>query len=437
MMRALFLIPLILLAQDSDRAAIKKQFEERRDALRGTTDPDKFVELGNWCVDNALKDDAKPQFQKAWDLKKGHEGARAGMNRIGYDLEGDHFRAIREIYDKRRKQLQPTDAEGRWQLAVYILKFGLEKDYRKELDTVLKIDAHHKETRKALGFTRKYGEWLTADQLAAEQKIDDAWKASLDAKKSADETLAQATAGGWKGKLDDVKQILKFAAAPTGSHKDVKLEAERNLYETGEYTYGVPSNYQPWRKTPLLVFLHGGGAGVGDGDDYFPQIWPHSSPRGYLTICPTVLEKLDVAWNNERHEKYLRAIIKEFRTKYNVDEDRTYLFGHSMGGFGCFFNGTRMTDLFAAISPWSGGPMGATLNNLKHTPIYIIHGKRDQQVRVEGSRDAARQLAQMKYVHVYVEMDIDGHGVPDPEKEKALDWIEKFTLSPQALAKKK
>ena len=96
-----------------------------------------------------------------------------------------------------------------------------------------------------------------------------------------------------------------------------------------------------------------GWVGVGDGDDYFGQIWPHSGPRGYLTICPTVLEKLDVAWNNERHEDYLRAIVKEFSAKYHVDEERTYLMGHSMGGFGCFFLGTRMTDLFAAISPWS------------------------------------------------------------------------------------
>ena len=233
-----------------------------------------------------------------------------------------------------------------------------------------------------------------------------------------------------------MKQAVKFAASPTGTHKDVKLEAEKDTYATGEYTYGVPSAYRPWRKNPLIIFLHGGGEGVGDGDDYFPQIWPHSSPKGYLTICPTVLEKIGLAWNNPKHESYLRAILREFKTKYNVDEERTYLMGHSMGGFGCFYHGTRMTDLFAAISPWSGGPNSAVLSNLKLTPIYIIHGKRDAQVNVAGSREAARQLKQMGYNHVYVEMDIDGHGVPGPEQDKAVDWLERYKLNPLAAQKK-
>ncbi len=426
----------ICAAQDGDRAAIKAQFVEKRDALRGTTDADPYVELGNWCIEQTLKDDAKWSFQKAWELKDGHEGARAGMKKLGFDLEGKLFRPIREIYDKRRKALAPTDADGRYELAQYILGFGLEKDAKKEFDNVLKIDPDHPAGRKVLGFTRLYGEWLTADEVSREKKIDECWQAAITAKKSADELFAELKPLAYKGKLDDVKQALKFAESPRGTHKDVRLDAERTTYATGEYTYGVPEAYKPWRRNPLIVFLHGGGDGVGDGDDYFPQIWPHSSPKGYLTICPTVLEKISLAWNNPKHDAYLRAIVKEFKTRYNVDEERTYLMGHSMGGFGCFYHGTRMTDLFAAISPWSGGPNQAVLSNLKHTPIYIIHGNRDAQVNVAGSRNAAKELTNLKYYHVYVELSIDGHGVPGPEQDKAVEWLERFKLNPLAAQKK-
>jgi predicted esterase len=427
---------LLVAAQDQDRASLKTQFTEKRDSLRGSTDADPYVDLGTWCVEQSLKDDAKWCFQKAWDLKPGHDGARAGMKKLGFDLENKLFRPIKEIYDRRRKALVPTDADARYELAKYIEGFGLEKDAKKEIETCLKVDPDHKRARTDLGFTRLYGEWLTAPEVEREKRIDEVWKAGLEANAAADALLADLKAAGYKGKLDDVKVALKFAASPRGTHKDVKLEAEKTAYPTGEYTYGVPDAYKPWRKNPLIVFLHGGGDGVGDGDDYFPQIWPHSAPKGYLTICPTVLEKISLAWNNPKHESYLRAIIKEFKTKYNVDEERTYLMGHSMGGFGCFYHGTRMTDLFAAISPWSGGPNQAVLSNLKHTPIYIIHGNRDAQVNVAGSRNAAKELTNLKYYHVYVEMDIDGHGVPGPEQDKAVDWLERFKLNPLAAQKK-
>ena len=93
-------------------------------------------------------------------------------------------------------------------------------------------------------------------------------------------------------------------------------------------------------------------------------------------------------------------------------------------------------DLFAAISPWSGGPGGAALSNLKHTPSYIIHSSKDPTVGVAGSREADKQLTNMKIHHVYVELTIDSHGVPGPEQDKAVDWLDRFKLSPLARKKK-
>lgn len=432
-MRIAAALALLVVLQDPTP---RQQFAEKREALKGSTDPAAYADLGEWCAKQSLKDDARWCFQRAWEFQEGFDRAKAGMASIGYDLDGKLFRPAREIYEKRRRAAA-ADLDARFLAAEYARTFGLEKEWKRDLGDILKLDPEHRKAREGLGFARRYGRWLTAEEAEAEKKVDEAWKAALEAKATAEATVSSLQAAGVKTTLAEARKILAFAAAPTGTHRDVKLESAKVEFPTGEYSYGVPASYKPWRKNPLIVFLHGGGAGVGDGDDYFPQIWPHSGPRGYLTVCPTVLEKLDVAWNNERHENYLRAIVKEFATKYHVDEERTYLMGHSMGGFGCFFLGTRMTDLFAAISPWSGGPMGALLANLRHTPIYIIHSSGDKTVNVSGSREAAKQLASLKIYHVYIELTIDSHGVPGPEQVKAVEWLDRFKLSPQAKAKKR
>lgn len=421
------LLALVLLTQQD----AKQEFEAKRAELRGSKDAGAHVDLGNWCLEKNLKDSASWCFKKAHEIEKDHPGAREGMRKLGYDLENNVWRLAKEIYEKKRRTTVELDA--RFELAKYARDFGLEKEWKRDCEALIKIEPDYRPAREALGYASYHGEWLTPAELAVEEKLDEVWAAAL--KKTPAEAHTELKAAGYKGTLEDVKRVFQFAASPDGTHKDVKLALDADKYP-GEYTYGIPKSYQPWHKNPLIVFLHGGGEGVGDGDDYFPQIWPHSSPAGYVTVCPTVLEKIGLAWNNERHVNYVRTIVKEMQSKYNIDPRRMYLMGHSMGGFGCFYIGTRTTDLFAAISPWSGGPNGWVPNNLKYTPAYIIHGNKDPQVRVEGSREADRQLTQLKYYHVYVELSIEGHGVPQDEQKKAVAWLERFKLSPLAGQKK-
>ena len=95
----------------------------------------------------------------------------------------------------------------------------------------------------------------------------------------------------------------------------------------------------------------------------------------------------------------LRAIA-EAKHLFSVDEDRVYLTGESMGGWGVWNVATRHPELFAAISVVHGGvdyhsqmseeeiagltPMGRFLQekqsswsmaeSLFNTPVYVHHG---------------------------------------------------------------
>ena len=51
------------------------------------------------------------------------------------------------------------------------------------------------------------------------------------------------------------------------------------------------------------------------------------------------------------------------RGKFNVDADRIYLMGHSMGGFGTFFLGAKHNSVWAGIAPIAGGGLAVALRD--------------------------------------------------------------------------
>ncbi len=418
-----------------DRGEVKAEYARQKKELSGVKEAGPWVSLGEWASENRLKSEAKFCFKRAEKFDRENGGAVAGMKGLGYVLEKGIWHSAKQVYRKELRKVASSDLDGRHELAEWAKGYGLLSEWEKQLRSNLKANPYHAPSRLSLGYKRAYGEWWTEKELARERAVDEAFREAIAAGETADVVHEKARAAGWSGTLGEAKEILRRAASPTGTKSDQKLTLQADKYP-GEYTFGIPEAYVPWRKNPMIVFLHGGGAGTGDGDDYFPQVWPQTSPRGYITVCPTVLEKVGVAWNNPRHVAYIRAIVAEFLRNYNVDENRLYLMGHSMGGFGCFYVGTNTTDLFAAISPWSGGPSRSALSNLKYTPTYIIHGKDDRTVRVDGSRNAAKQLRQMKYPVVYVEINGYDHAVPGPEKAKAFDWLEQWRLDPRARKRK-
>jgi Prolyl oligopeptidase family/Domain of unknown function (DUF3471) len=116
-------------------------------------------------------------------------------------------------------------------------------------------------------------------------------------------------------------------------------------------------------------------------------------------------------------------VLAESKKLFNVDDDRVYLTGESMGGWGTWNVGTRHPDVFAAIAPVFGGvdyhsqmseeqlaalspverflqersSSWALAEGLNNTPVYIHHGDADGAVNVEWSRWGVKLLQRWGY----------------------------------------
>lgn len=412
-----FLALLWVLAQDP-----KAEFESRRVIVREAKEPDRWCELGEWAIEKNLKDQAKTCFLEALQADAQHARAREGMRKLGFEELDGKWQTFAAIYNLKRGRTKKDDINGLLELARWCRLHQMEKEHRQTIAAVLKVEPMNRAAHEELGHKYHHGEWLSPEAYEKELKVDEAWKTALAENKPANEIQeAVRKAGGtWSGSVADV---LEKAKSPgPGKYKDTKLELDRDKFP-GEYTYAVPGTYVPWRKNPMIVFLHGGGQGAGDGDYYFPSAWYCGEPRGCIVVCPTVLKKVAVAWSNEQHVAYIRAVVKEMQSKYNIDPDRIYLWGHSMGGYGAFYIGSRTTDIFAAVSPMSGGPMGWIPDSLKNVPVRIVHGDKDAVVGPGGSRKAFKILREKGASVIYDELPGVEHGIPRENYDKVADWF--------------
>ena len=98
---------------------------------------------------------------------------------------------------------------------------------------------------------------------------------------------------------------------------------------------------------------------------------------------------------------------------YNVDENRIWLTGHSMGGFGSWAWGPKRADVWAAFAPCAGGG-GPQTGGL---PVYVYHGT-DEVAQ-------ARLLTLAPEMFFILEADAKTNKMPRLDV-KALDKVDIF-----------
>ena len=153
---------------------------------------------------------------------------------------------------------------------------------------------------------------------------------------------------------------------------------------------------------PLVLFLHGSGA---RGDDNLAQAKKNTVFQTLLrdvnrrdfpcvALAPQCPAELD--WSKEGVCAALHELLDQIQRQFGTDPTRVYITGLSMGGNGTWSMLAAYPDSFAAAVPICGGGDPTAVPDFADVPIWVFHGRRDQFVPVQDSRDmvAALQNAQ-------------------------------------------
>jgi predicted esterase len=204
------------------------------------------------------------------------------------------------------------------------------------------------------------------------------------------------------------------------------------------YRFYVPANYDAKNKWPMIVALHGMG---GDENSFFTgydngAIRRVAEERGYIVVCPKGRGPYSMYLASA--ERDVIDVINEMKRDFSIDDDRVYLMGHSMGGYGSWSIAVDNPDLFAAIAPISGGGTPFSRPKLKaiaHVPWVVVHGDKDPTVPVEESRKMVKAGKELGAEIKYIEVPGGSHGdVVVPEFKDIFDWFDAHKRRPKAAA---
>ena len=225
--------------------------------------------------------------------------------------------------------------------------------------------------------------------------------------------------------IDQVIRIIQtereYAPQPTGTISDEPINVQGLAYHLA---LSVPLTYQPVKSYGLVVCLHGAGF---TGAAYLER-WQARLGEDYVLACPTIPMG---AWFTRDAEELVLATIRSVQRRYHIDSDRIFLTGMSNGGIGTWVIGMHDAPLFAGIAPMASGldhVLLPFLANLRSTPIYVIHGAKDQVMPVEFSRTLTQELTRLGYPFVYREHDREhpmagGHYFPREELPELVTWL--------------
>lgn len=135
----------------------------------------------------------------------------------------------------------------------------------------------------------------------------------------------------------------------------------------------------------LLIFLHGSGdrgvspwelQGCGPA-----SLASQGSGLSCVVICPVCPKGMtwDPAW--------IQSLAQQAIAQYQVDADRIYLSGYSMGAHGTWESACRYPELFAAVVPIAGRGRPEEAAKLRDLPVWAFHGAKDEVIPVSASED--------------------------------------------------
>jgi predicted esterase len=194
------------------------------------------------------------------------------------------------------------------------------------------------------------------------------------------------------------------------------------------YRIFIPNGYDPAKKWPLIVALHGMGGNENSFFDSYNKgvIKEEAEKRGYLILCPKGRGAADMYLGNAQKDVF--DSLDHMQQLYNIDPDRIYLMGHSMGGYGTWSTAIVKPELFAALAPFSGGGMPQVYLGLKkiaHIPWFVVHGDKDPTVNVEESRKLVKAGQDLGIKIIYKEIPGGDHtNIVIPQFKEMYDFFD-------------
>ena len=220
------------------------------------------------------------------------------------------------------------------------------------------------------------------------------------------------------------------------------MQGERHQGKGLKYLTVLPDDYDPERRYPLVIMLHGFGANMQDLAGLSPVI----NQRGYIYAFPNAPIAFDLGpgqagygWTSPRDqttseeveaaESLLAEFFKEVLEQFQVAPGQSILAGFSQGGGMTYRCGLPKPETFAglvALSAFLPDPevLEGRLPKARTQPIFIAHGRSDPLIPAASAGAALRFLEDTGYTPEYHEYEM-AHEISGEVLSDLIPWMAK------------
>lgn len=142
-------------------------------------------------------------------------------------------------------------------------------------------------------------------------------------------------------------------------------------------------------KLPLIIYLHGSSRRGREINDVkangLPPVLDTMDDFDFVVASPQALS--NYPWQVSWRPDDLILLLDYLLAEYEIDPNRVYLTGLSMGGYGTWATIGKHADRFAAAAPICGGGDPAWGEAIGTLPVWAFHGAEDRVVPIERSRE--------------------------------------------------
>lgn len=226
---------------------------------------------------------------------------------------------------------------------------------------------------------------------------------------------------------DDIPGYYQLSVSGKGKDPDIEYEVQ------------LPPEYDPYRRYPVVVTLHGQTTTpaqqidwwAGAYDTHYRQRGGQATRLGYIVIAPrwAAAGQRSYGYTGREHLAVLNSLRDACR-RLSIDTDRVYLTGHAMGGDAAWDIALAHPDLWAGAIPMVATADTQRYNycklywpNAQYVPLYFVGGEYDGAKRAKNGSLFDRYLRSIKYDAMVVEFLGRGHESFSDEVVRIFDWM--------------
>ena len=224
---------------------------------------------------------------------------------------------------------------------------------------------------------------------------------------------------------DDAALRMRTSAPMQPSHTGL-MHVSSTRGARGGFSMYVPEHYDPGRRWPLVVALHGGG---GQGRDFLWHWLKDARAHGAIVVAPTSSGRTWPIQDEDVDTPRLSELVANVRARWSIDPTRILLTGMSDGGTFAYLAGLQTDAPFTHLAPLSAAfhPILAEVAEparLRGLSMYVAHGVLDWMFPVSMARNAAAVLSAAGAAVRYCEVPDLGHCYPVELNAGILDWLQ-------------